>query len=118
MSCDWKIYCRDCDTAHYFNDANHQVDLMRSLIRHAPAIAAMAPVIEESGIEVVTMWGRINPEWFARHLGHDLVPQDEYGKCDDDCGRAFRCSEGEPHTCLRENGHPPSCLTKREQASQ
>lgn len=80
MSEDWDIYCRTCDDNHGFNDANHREDLMWFLIDHSSVIAALDPVVNgRECIELKCFYGRINSEWFAKHLGHDLVPKSEYG---------------------------------------
>lgn len=80
MSEDWEIYCRTCDDTHGFDDANHREDLMWFLIAHAKEIAAVDPVVNGGeGIELKCFYGCLRPEWFAKHLGHDLVPRSEYG---------------------------------------
>lgn len=91
MSCDWNIHCVTCNSTHKFDDANHQDDLMRFLIKHAAAIAALATMMEDAqsipscsptlfavGDAIQPCW-RISPRWFAAHLGHDLRPISEYG---------------------------------------
>lgn len=82
MSCDWDIYCRTCNESHEFLDANHQEDLMWLLIAHSKEIAALDPLINNSRFEVQLkcFYGYVRPEWFVKHMGHDLVPRNEYGE--------------------------------------
>lgn len=84
MSCDWDILCRTCDSRHGFSDANHCDDVMRHLIRHREAIAALAPLLRDApeSVEFKLYYGSIDAAWFAKHTGHDLVPIDEYGGVD------------------------------------
>ncbi len=82
MSEDWNIYCCTCKETYSFDDANHKEKFMWLLIDHAPAIAGLAPLFADQGIEDLTFgcyYGRIEPEWFQEHLGHELVPISEYG---------------------------------------
>jgi hypothetical protein len=84
MSCDWNIHCKTCHDTLEFGDANHATDLMRVLIKHAPAIAALAPLIDDPGtfyeLELNAGRWRIDISWFAAHARHELVPIDEYGR--------------------------------------
>lgn len=85
MSCDWNVKCVDCDSVHPFCDANHRVDLMHSLIRHAAAVAALDPLMQESTVAVLelrTSFGVVDTAWFAEHAGHRLAPVSEYGDLD------------------------------------
>lgn len=98
MSTDWNIRCRDCDEVHGFDDANHREDLMAVLIEHAAAIAALAPLLKAtssiaSDVELRTPWGAVDVDWFAKHLGHRLVPHDEYGRDLGQCWKSVPCSE-------------------------
>jgi hypothetical protein len=53
---------------------------MFKLIDHADAIAGMARLLDDTWeIELRTHYGRIDAEWFKKHLGHDLVARSEYG---------------------------------------
>jgi hypothetical protein len=82
MSCDWDIYCRTCGDNHGFNDANHRENLMWLLISHAKEIASLASLEADPSsacLEIKCLYGRVSPEWFKNHLGHDLVPRSEYG---------------------------------------
>jgi hypothetical protein len=83
MSTDWNVHCRTCKDTYDFNDANHREDLMWLLVDQAPAIAALAPLMEadrNGELELGCRYGRIDPQWFKAHLGHDLVPISEYGQ--------------------------------------
>jgi hypothetical protein len=81
MSCDWDIYCRTCEDNHGFSDANFQEDLMWLLIANYKEIAALDSLINNGVAEVQLkcFYGYIRPEWFVKHLGHELIPQSEYG---------------------------------------
>ena len=82
MSTDWNVHCRTCKDTHGFDDANHQESLMWLLVDQAPAIAALAPLMDadsNDSVELKCYYGRIDPQWFRAHLGHDLVPISEYG---------------------------------------
>jgi hypothetical protein len=111
MSCDWNVYCRTCDeTVTGFSGANHREDFMHRLIRHAEAIAGLVPFLDDAQsweeVELNAPWGLIRPQAFKRHLGHELVPQDEYGRCSDDCGEYFHCSScRNTRTCHLPKGH-------------
>lgn len=109
VSCDWNIYCRTCDETHAFNDANRLEAEMHVLIKYAAQIAALAPVQNECGVDVqfgFYSYGSIEPSWFARHLGHDLVPRDEYGRCADQCAEDVVCEHcGHRSRCARKLNH-------------
>lgn len=119
MSCDWNIRCLDCAITLHFDDANHQDDLMRSLIRHAPAIAALLPLLEESrhGVELKTYYGVVDVKWLAEHAGHRLQAIDEYGRLDDQCHHNWTCVAcSSSHKCERglnhEGDHGPKALNR------
>lgn len=84
MSRDWYIHCKTCHDTLEFSDANHATELMRVLIAHAPAIAALAPLIDDPrtfyAVELHAGRWRIDVNWFADHAQHEIVPIDEYGK--------------------------------------
>lgn len=87
MSTDWNVHCADCDVTHTFNDANHMLPEMRLLVKYAPAIAGLAPLMDESRDVRLKLgecgtYGDIEPAWFATHLGHRLCPISEYGGFD------------------------------------
>jgi hypothetical protein len=99
MSTDWNIKCVDCDEIHHFDDANHQDDRMLLLIKHADAIAALAELSTELGDQLnfrlgySGCYGSIDPAWFRKHLGHNLMPIDEYGRMLDQCREHVYCGE-------------------------
>ncbi len=110
MSRDFHVYCRSCDSEHPFNDANHADRLMAHLIKHAAAIAALVPLVDECP-EMLTFriyYGHIEPNWFAEHLGHELVVRDEYGEIlePEHCRESpsWRC-QGSP-SCLCSKCYP------------
>ena len=87
---------------------------MHVLIKHAPSIAGLAPLVEETSafplmpdVEFqLGSYGRIRPDWFTKHLGHDLVPIDEYGRCADICAEYAACGScGHRKRCELKLGH-------------
>ena len=116
MSCDWNVYCVTCDSEHRFSDANHQEDLMRTLVRHAKAIGALKELMSDGGwsIEFGTYYGPIDVVWFAEHSGHALTIRDEYGRKDNQCRDLVRCAScSSAHNCVLEAGHEPPCSPVR-----
>lgn len=112
MSTDYHVFCVDCQSRHDFNDSNHQAPLMRRLIAHAPAIAALAPLLEATGgdLSLGTSYGQVDASWFAAHAGHELRVIDEYGKLDGGCVRRVRCpSCPSEHWCRHPHGHSGAC---------
>ena len=108
MSCDWNIHCVDCNATHEFDDANHQDELMLHICRHADAIASIADLMtgkDGRWIELRTSYGQIEPAWFKRHMGHNLMPISEYGDLLDQCGEYVRCSCGSSRRCTGKLGH-------------
>ena len=92
MSCDYNVHCRTCNDTHKYSDANHREDLMRTLINHRHAIAAIAPLIHETdNVEFKTFYGYIDVDWFDKHKEHELVVRDEYGRDIDQCSKDTRC---------------------------
>lgn len=81
MSTDWDVYCRNCKSEHGFSDANHEEDLMFHLIKHSSVIASMISLVNNPRYTITfrVYHGTIDPQWFADHLGHDLVVRSEYG---------------------------------------
>lgn len=107
MSTDWNVHCLDCNETHGFDDANHMDDTMASLCKHAAAIAALAPLLAAAGAVrlEVEYHGRIDAAWFARHLGHRLVPISEYGDVLGQCAEYVACECGNTRRCKLEYGH-------------
>lgn len=116
MSTDWNVHCLDCKVTHTFDDANHQDGLMLTLCKHADTIALLAEVTSaDRDIELRTPWGAIDAAWFRTHLGHNLVPIDEYGRVLGVCHELVSCGECRvSHHCVLEAGHdPPHSRTPR-----
>lgn len=115
MSCDWNVHCLDCKVTHGFDDANHQQDLMLFLCKHADSIAALAEMAADQkapcgpgdrSVTLETPYGRIDPTWFREHLGHNLIPIDEYGAILGQCHEWVRCKEcGSTSQCALDAGH-------------
>lgn len=109
MSTDWHIKCVDCDDVHRFDDANHRDDEMVMLIRHADSIAAIAELQAEGVFQIdwtYGHYGRVDAAWFKRHLGHQLMPIDEYGRLLDQCHDYVYCGEcGTQHKCALKLNH-------------
>jgi hypothetical protein len=115
MSCDWNIRCLDCKDTHRFDDANHRDDLMSVLIKHAGAIADLAPLLREANaitdIAIRTSYGSVDVKWFVTHRGHRMMPVDEYGALLDQCPEYIRCECGSNQRCQlkisHDGGHSP-----------
>jgi hypothetical protein len=106
VSTDYHIRCKTCGADHHFNDANHQSDLMRALILHRDAIAALAPLVGGSDLELRTYYGTVSVSWFAEHAGHDLAVWDEYGREFPNCGTRYDCACcGKRDYCALVAGH-------------
>jgi hypothetical protein len=88
MSCDWNIYCKTCGSWCCFADANHALELMRHLIAHSGAIAGIADLCDDNKtqctIKLLTSYGSVDASWFKAHLGHEVVPRNEYGGWDEE----------------------------------
>lgn len=96
MSNYWDVYCKDCHEKCGIDNANREQDLMHELVRHRHAIASIAPLVNDTLLELRQHNGisvRIPVEWFAEHHEHELCPIDEYGTVADEvcenknCGR-------------------------------
>lgn len=109
MSTDWNVHCVDCKSTHHFSDANHQDELMLALCRHAEAIAALLELQKEArfDIQLRTLWGDVDIAWFREHLGHQLLPIDEYGRLYQHCRERIYCGECKitAHQCALLEGH-------------
>ncbi len=106
MSTDWNVHCVDCNVTHTFNDANHQDQLMAMLCKHSAAIAGLADLLRETpDVEFKTYWGAIDADWFRKHLGHKLVPIDEYGALLDQCAEYVDCECGSHRRCTLKLAH-------------
>jgi len=117
MSTDWHIRCLDCKVTHRFDEANHQRSLMAALCRNAAAIAGLSDLMADAEVEVrfaagyTGCYGEIDVGWFKTHLGHRLVPIDEYGNLADCCNKRVRCTtcNGDDRTCYLPVGHDGDC---------
>lgn len=105
MSCDWNVHCVDCKDTHYFNDANHEDKLMAALCKHADAIAGLVDLVKTDDVQLGTLWGRVDPGWFARHRGHKLVPINEYGDLLTQCAEFVKCGCGSMRRCTKDAEH-------------
>jgi hypothetical protein len=115
VSCDWDIYCLDCDSLMGFSDANHAVNPMRSLCELGPAFAK----IDLSGHEdrdlrfgVEARGHGADLRWLIKHGAHRIKPRDEYGTIDGQCDRHFECNAGHGHHCELDDGHAGACGPK------
>lgn len=119
MSCDYDVYCVDCDSHHEFYDANHEDKLMLEVIKHRDAFAALAPVFEAfaksklySELRFSLQGDRyaVSPQWFAKHAGHTLEVIDEYGRLLKNCYKFVQCKEcPAQHNCLLLRDHEGPC---------
>lgn len=117
MSTNWYVHCLDCQDTHRFDGANHLDEEMATLCKHADAIAAIAPLIDEAGISIDlrTSVGNINPDWFVRHKRHKLIPINEYGAVLGQCATRVDCGCGSRQRCTLNAGHDgPHDPTSRE----
>jgi hypothetical protein len=110
MSTDWNVHCLDCKSTHHFDDANHQVDLMLALCKHADAIAGLQGLMANVGvctIELRTMWGLVDVGWFHTHKGHTLRPISEYGDLLGECRERIVCAccKASSQSCTLPDGH-------------
>lgn len=110
MSRCWNIRCVTCEVTEYVG-INHGDAEMRLLIKHAQAIAALAPLFAEAAESRLSLDLHagiacgIDPMWFAAHRGHELRPIDEYGVIDGKCTGYVTCDCGGTHNCKLQEGH-------------
>lgn len=106
MSNYWNLLCRDCDDELPL-DINHGNAFIKRLIEQFPLLITIEPVLDvinESyyDLNFPTDWVR----YAKRHVGHDLIPIDEYGKHSDSCGEYFHCKCCPArYTCNLLDGH-------------
>lgn len=103
MSTYWDVYCVNCKVEHGFDGANHAELEMAEICKHADAIAALSAFNLE--IDLHCTYGRIKPWWFAEHLGHKLVPRNEYGEFLGQCPETVKCVCGSRKRCTLPNEH-------------
>lgn len=113
MSCSYHVWCRDCGEQNELY-AERDPGLVRSLVRHADLIAALVPATRESySLELRTVYGRVDPSWFAAHRGHRLVVRNEYGVIESLCPKLAQCPHCETRTrCVSSEGHEGECDTQ------
>jgi hypothetical protein len=128
MSTAWDVYCLDCKSDADFYDADRQHALMQALAKLGPQIKkiceAMAPLealdkppssiycnprVVLNADSPSRLWP-LDTSWWIQHGDHRLVARDEYGRCDDECGEWYQCSECKTSKCCRRmkghaNGH-------------
>lgn len=125
MSCDWDVWCLDCDEGHGFSDANHQRNLMAALAKLGPQLAKFAPTMRairaiegayvDANLYVTHDRLPIDFDWFDRHVTHRLIARDEYGKNDDECGEYFACCACQHRRqCRRTKGHDGDHAPERD----
>lgn len=80
---------------------------MALLCRHAEAIAALDDLMKDpdNHAQFSTQWGRVDTSWFRAHLGHQLLPIDEYGQFLGACHGWASCDAGHNHPCQLERNH-------------
>jgi hypothetical protein len=120
MSCYWDVRCLDCGEDLGIDNANHAVELMRSLVAHAKTLAALDPFVKEVGrtghfIDFSFGCGSsLHTAWFVKHADHRLVGVNEYGRLDDECGTRISCPTcGKDDHCRRLAGHDGDHSHKR-----
>ena len=102
MSTYWHIRCVDCKNTHTFDCANHEEKLMLMLCRNAESIAALDDMMrdpESCDVKLRTNYGEVDTAWFRSHLGHQLLPIDEYGHVLGQCLERVVCECGASHAC-------------------
>lgn len=117
MSCDWWVYCRTCDEELSYPSLNHGEDTLTKLIRAAPQIVQIYEISKSVPdnlltVDVQALHMSFDASWFKKHLGHDMVPRNEYHVCLDRCGVRVKCGEcGTGHLCNlpvnHEGNHKP-----------
>ena len=111
MSHEWYVYCLTCQSRHDLG-VNHGDEQMRVWVRHASAIGALLPLVQEHWSEVsLTSYDRhLDVRWFAEHHAHELTVIDEYGRVQDQCESRVACSGcGRQHDCYRTRNHEGPC---------
>lgn len=118
MSCDWDVYCVECEEELGISDANHKVETMRSIITNRSTMEALAVMGEEASVELKVDYLYVTDlEFFLKHKGHRLAPRSEYGAIDGRCNERLKCGECETqHICKLESGHRGECSLKEPTA--
>jgi hypothetical protein len=108
VSTDWTIFCLDCQQNLTCLSPSISKKDLAALIRHAGALAALAPLFAEAEwLEMKDCSQYVDPKDFVKHGGHRLTLRDEYGRFDDSCGAQFQCCPqcDYRHTCNLPKGH-------------
>lgn len=113
MSRDYFVHCATCRQTLDYPSPSYNRHVPHTLIRHARALAAMAPLMEaaQGWLRLGSDYERIRCDWFAEHADHELVVMDEYDQVDDRCGKTYecdRCLRGYQH-CNLQKGHEGRC---------
>ena len=103
MSCNWGVYCIDCDEDSGMN-VNHGKEIMRLLIDQREKLEPLGDLLAAEGVWSLGL--TVNGEdvvasFFGEHKGHRLTPQNEDGEFDTLCGKTFNCSICGPVPCAR-----------------
>ncbi len=114
MSTHFDLHCRDCDEGCGFW-INHGSDRLVRLWEHAAAWARMPPSLLEADLEMRLLGDeagglRSLPAFAAKHLEHDVLPRDEYGRWLDQCTEYLSCPCGAKQRCEQAHGHDPPCV--------
>lgn len=115
MSRYWHLHCVDCKVTHIFDSANHMDEEILQLIKHSEAIAALDDLMRAPRCADVELrfgpYGQIDTAWFREHLGHQMLPIDEYGEVlgQEKCWEYSTCSDGHQHRCTLLRGHEGPC---------
>ena len=82
---------------------------MLVIIKHADMIAGLDDLVRESNGEIdlqMRFYGSIDTAWFRQHLGHNLLPVNEYGRLLNQCHDYAPCDDCEHrYPCVLEDGH-------------
>ena len=90
----WDIECVDCKDILGLSDIPRTRDLMNVLIRYSSALAALAPLFEESHGFTIRCFDDtpLDLTFFHTHKGHQLRPVNDLGERGDRrCGASFEC---------------------------
>lgn len=117
MSTHWDVHCLDCNEDLGLHE-NHAERAMASLVAAAPGLANFASWTAIGNVsvrgEAFGDYSTIDLSFFVKHLGHRLIPQDEYGGFPEDCGKVFTCDGCSiRHTCHLPPGHEGACARVR-----
>lgn len=108
MSTYWDVWCLDCEVGCGLRETWGEGLLM--LVNFRRQIAELAPSrlrvdTGETGLRTQV----VEPQWFALHKHHRLVPRSEYGDIFGRCERWALCNAGHSHPCVLDAGHVGPC---------